>query len=278
MVIYTLQLIEKTPSVKYLTLMLNNVTEMGAEVLAAALPNSPLLSFTLYATQMDLHDCCVGDEGARHFAKTLGHCRNLTAFTIAQSGVTDVGLEHLLQALEQNTRITSLNLHSNFINHTGAASISRFLSTNSRLKQLILNENHCIGDEGAHELALALCHNSTLEVLSLKSCGVGQAGAERFATPLSSQNTSLKVLNLCGNVDIGDNAVEMIARGLKSNSSLQQLDLSSCGVTDEGCDHLADALSSNTSLTHLILHRNTVSNGGAGSLAQALTKNRYNTI
>ena len=82
------QLIQKTPSIKHLTLMLNNVTAVEAEVLAGALPSSPLLSLTLYATQMDLHDCCVGDEGARLFASALPHCRHLTAYGLAQSGIT----------------------------------------------------------------------------------------------------------------------------------------------------------------------------------------------
>lgn len=268
-----MQLIEKT-SVKHLTLMLNNVTELGAEALAAALATSPLLSFTIYAKQMDLHDCCVGDEGALHFANALTHCKHLTSFGITQSGITNTGLAYLLQAFEQNSKLMSLNLHSNVIDYSGAANISRFLSTGSRrLKQLILNENHCIGDEGARELALGLCHNSTLEVMSLKSCGIGKAGAERFATPLS-QNSTLRVLNLCGNNQIGDSGVEMIARGLKNNATLQQLDLSSCGVTDEGCDHLAEALCTNTSCTHLTLHKNAISDGGAISLAHALTKNR----
>jgi Ran GTPase-activating protein (RanGAP) involved in mRNA processing and transport len=267
------QLIQKTPSIKHLTLMLNNVTAAGAEILAAALPSSPLLSFTLYATQMDLHDCCVGDEGARLFASALPHCTHLTAFGFAQSGITPTGLEYLLQSLEENPRITSLNLLSNFINEVGAASISRFLSTTSHLQQLNLSENHYIGDEGARELALSLSHNPTLEVLCLKSCGIGQSGAKRFADPLA-QNTSLRVLNLCGNGEIGDDGVEMIARGLRGNSGLRELDLSSCGVTDEGCDDLAGALSTaGTTLTHLTLHKNGIGDGGAVSLAHCLTKN-----
>ena len=260
--------------------MLNRLTPRGARLLATSLPHSPLLSFTLYATQMDLHDCCVGDEGARHFANALEHCNHLTAFGITQSGVTNTGLRYLLQALELNKRINSLNLHSNLIDEIGAANLSRYLSTSSHLKQLILNENHCIGDDGARELALALCHNSTLEVMSLKSCGIGQRGAEHFAKPLS-QNMTLRVLNLCGNHDIGDDGVEMIARGLKNNSTLQQIDLSSCAVTDEGCDHIAEAIgTTGTNITHLMLHKNAISDGGIISLAHSLTKNRcaYNSV
>ena len=267
---------EKMATVKHLTLMLNKVTSRGAEVLAASLPLSSLLSLTLYATQIDLHDLCMGDEGARHFASSLPHTRHLTSFGLTQSGVTPTGLGYLLQGLEQNSKITSLNLHSNFIDGTGAADIARFLSTNSGLKQLILNENHYIGDEGARELAVALSHNASLEVLSLKSCGIGRRGAERFAGPLET-NSTLRVLNLCGNGDIGDDGIEMIARGLRGNSGLEQLDLSSCGVSDEGCDHLADALgTTGTTLTHITLHRNTISDGGAISLAHTLTKNRLN--
>ena len=120
--------------------------------------------------------------------------------------------------------------------------------SNGRLKILILDENHHIGDEGAKELALALCHNSTLEMLSLRSCSIGGKGAERFATTLS-ENSGLRKLDLRGNVEVGNDAVELIARGLKVNSCLTKF---SCGVGEE-CAALADSLVMNKMLTHLKL-------------------------
>ena len=262
-------LIQFSRNLQWLSLLLNNVTEKGALRLAEALSKSTLLGFSIYATQLDLHDCCIGDSGAEHFASALESCQNLTSICIAQNGVTNLGLEKILRGVAVNPVITFMDLHSNLIDKTGAAKVAVFLLSNTSLKHLILDENHGIGSEGAKEIAAALCQNSTLETLSLKSCGISKKGAERFATTLS-QNTTLRGLRLCGNVDIGDDGVELISRGLRENTSLQTLDLSSCGVGDEGCAQIAEALVGNTTLTHLALQKNEIGVGGALALSGTL--------
>ncbi|CAI8026525.1 hypothetical protein GBAR_LOCUS15232 [Geodia barretti] len=124
------------------------------------------------------------------------------AFVSAQSGITPDWVGVLLSQSRRKTQNHVPQISSHVINGVGAASISRFLSTTSHLQQLNLSENHYIGDEGARELALSLSHNSCLEVLCLKSCGIGQSGAKRFADPLA-QNTSLKSSIYVGLVRLG---------------------------------------------------------------------------
>ena len=262
-------LIQYSRNLQWLSLLLNNVSEKGALRLAEALSKSTLLGFSIYATQLDLHDCCIEDSGAAHFASALESCGSLTSICIAQNGITNLGLESILRALTVNPVITLLDLHSNLIDETGATKVAAFLLSNTSLKHLVLDENHSIGSEGAKEIATALCQNSTLETLSLKSCSIGKTGAERFATTLS-QNTTLRSFRLCGNVDMGDDSVELLSRGLKENTSLQTLDLSSCGVGDEGCAHIAEALVGNTTLTHLALQKNEIGVGGALALSETL--------
>lgn len=229
------ELIEKTKTLKWVSLLLNNVGKVGASYLAEALRSSELESFSIYATQLDLHDRFIGDEGAEHLAKAIKHTTTLKRLCVGQSGVTNVGLASILRELSNSkSNVSSLDFHSNLIDHDGASAIAGFLVSTASLKRLILDENHHIGNNGAREIALALCHNSSLEMLSMRSCSVGGRGAERFATTLS-KNKCLKKLDLRGNVDIGDSAVELVARGLKENSCLRKLDLSSCGVGDEGC-------------------------------------------
>ena len=265
-------LIGQSKHVKWFSLLLNGVTAVGAKALAGALAKSTLLGFSIYATQLDLHDRCIGDGGARHFADALRTTASLCSICIAQNGVTDLGLESILVALQSNRVVTALDLHSNKITHRGAFQLAVYLSSNTSLKQLTLDENHEIGSEGAKEIALALCNNASLETLCLKSCCIGRKGGERFGMTLN-QNEALRELILCGNVDIGDDAIELLCRGLKRNSCLEQLDLSSCGVGDGGCSALADALIENTRLTHLFLDKNGIGDGGALALSAALSKN-----
>ena len=267
------EVIAKTQNIQEMHLLLNGVDEQGAAHLAEALKSSCLCVFSIYATQLDLLDCTIGDTGAGYLAASLQSNTKLSSLGICQSQITNHGLENILASLRTNQNITFLDLHSNLIDKTGATVVGEFLTTNTTLRHLILDKNHSIGCDGAKEIALALCKNHTLDILSLRSCGIGKKGGERFATTLS-QNTSLSCLDLCGNVSIGDNAVELISRGLRENKALCKLNLSSCGVGDEGCAHLADGLITNTTLTHLWLNKNHISDGGAMALSETLTKTR----
>ena len=260
-------------SLTSLSLRLNNVGERGAMQLAGALRHSRLKHFAIYATQLDLHDRSIGDRGAAHFAGEITGCRELKTLCIAQSGVTNTGVQSLLSALDVNEAITALHLQFNKIDGHGAASLALFLIRTKSLRELILDGNRNIGNSGTKELALALCRNNSLEVLSLKSCGVGQLGAERFATTLR-ENSTLTELDLSGNGGIGNDALELISRGLKSNQALEKLHLSSCEVSDEGCGHIADALQENRVLTELHLEKNEISDSGILVLASALSSNK----
>lgn len=265
-------LVEGSRHLKWLSLLLNDVTETGAEAIARGLAKSTLLGFSIYATQLDLRDRCIGDGGALHFADAIKSTTCLRSLCVAQNAVTDRGLEGIIAALRGNEAITTLDLHSNQITDRGALQIAAYLSSNAALKQLLLDENHHIGSEGAKEIALALCSNATLEVLSLRSCGIGRKGGERFGMTLN-QNAALRELNLCGNGEIGDSAVELLSRGLQRNACLKRLDLSSCGVGDSGCSALADALLENATLTHLLLDKNGIGDGGALTLSATLSRN-----
>lgn len=257
---------------KRLSLLLNNVGEEGACSLSEVATGPHLEEFSLYATQLDLHDKSIGDAGVAVLCKALQTPRKLHSLCIAQSGVTGAGVESLISTLHTNKTITHLDLNSNQIDSEGAISLAQHLkSTTCKLYALILDSNHKIGNDGAKAIALALCENSSLQVLRLGSCDVGKRGAERFATALS-QNETLQELGLRGNVEVGDQAVELISRGLRANRGLHKLDLSSCGVGDEGCAHLAEALLENQVLESLLLHKNSISDGGLMALCQTMAK------
>lgn len=263
-------------NLKQLSLLLNNVGQEGATHLAKVLCNSSLEEFSVYATQLDLHDRCIGDGGvATLCGATLQWSSSLNTLCIAQNGVTGVGVGYLIDALHRNDTITTLDLSSNHIDGKGALLLAEHLQAASCvLESVVLDGNHEVGDGGAKAIALALCGNSSLRTLGLRSCGIGGLGAERFAIMLT-KNQTLEELTFRGNVDIGDNAVEMISRGLRTNACLLRLDLSSCGVGDEGCAYLADALMHNQVLCSLQLHRNNIGDGGLLALAETLSKKSY---
>ncbi len=60
-------------------------------------------------------------------------------------------------------------------------------------------------------------------------------------------NTSVTLVNLSGNEEIGDEGAKALAEALKVNATVEKLFLDGCGIGDDGAAAFAEALRSNTS-------------------------------
>ncbi|XP_055003945.1 ribonuclease inhibitor-like, partial [Boleophthalmus pectinirostris] len=144
-----------------------------------------------------------------------------------------------------------LRLSGCLLSEEGCASLASALRSNpSHLIELDLSYNHP-GDTGVKLLcALQEDPHCTLDTLRLSSCNLSERSCEALSSVLSSQSSSLRVLDLSLN-DLKDSGLKMLCVGLKSrHCKLEQLRLSGCLVSEEGCASLASALRSNPS--HLI--------------------------
>jgi Ran GTPase-activating protein (RanGAP) involved in mRNA processing and transport len=148
------------------------------------------------------------------------------------------------------------------------------------------------------QLKAVLRRNTALEYLDLTSTALGRAGLAEIA-PVLYRNTSIKSLDLTDNdlhdtesanvlrelirrnktitsLCIADNAfgcnaaaVRSIAEGVRSNTTLQQLDLGRCGLDDQGISVLTNALTiRNASLLELNLHNNYITSVGVRALVE----------
>jgi Ran GTPase-activating protein (RanGAP) involved in mRNA processing and transport len=86
------------------------------------------------------------------------------------------------------------------------------------------------------------------------------------------RNKTITILDLSGNkFALTTGAVECIAEGLGSNSTLLKIDLSSCALRDGGVSTLAQTLGSrNTMLQKLSLDNNCVTSTGLGVLLEMM--------
>ncbi|XP_033833216.1 NACHT, LRR and PYD domains-containing protein 3-like isoform X2 [Periophthalmus magnuspinnatus] len=103
----------------------------------------------------------------------------------------------------------------------------------------------------------------------LSGCDLSERSCEALSSVLSSQSSSLTVLDLSHN-DLKDSGLEMLSVGLKSpHCKVEQLSLSLCGLSPHSCGPLASVLSS-SSLTHLDLSGNDLQDSGVELLCSGL--------
>ena len=104
--------------------------------------------------------------------------------------------------------------------------------------------NNSIDKESSKHLAEVLKKLDSLEILQLKKCSLGVAGAINL-NPVIAENKSYKILDLAANKIEVDGA-RKIAKALKTNTSLQFLDLGFNKIRDEGLRVIGESLAENT--------------------------------
>ncbi|XP_050959854.1 protein NLRC5-like isoform X3 [Labeo rohita] len=127
------------------------------------------------------------------------------------------------------------------------SALATALISDSNLKELNMSNNN-IQDSGVKQLCIGLKSiQCKLEVLRLRKCDLTGKSCSALASVLSSDSSSLKVLDLSNN-DLQDSGVKLLSVGLKENHKLEKLRLAECNVTEQGYKALALALRSNPSL------------------------------
>ena len=207
-----------------------------------------------------------------------------------------VGIKTLLAEVSQSGCVlTHLNLYDVWIGDEGVQALAEFLETNRTLSHVNIH-NAMITDSGATALGKALQLNNTLTHLSLPRNRLSGVGAKALATSLKS-NSVLIFFDLSKNLCGGDSVAIALSKAVKSNCSLQYLNLSlelgsklkdlskiselfrflderSQMIGPRGGSALARALCFNCTLTYLDLSRNNINNSGAAALGDALLTNR----
>ncbi|KAJ0015658.1 hypothetical protein NQD34_013948 [Periophthalmus magnuspinnatus] len=105
----------------------------------------------------------------------------------------------------------------------------------------------------------------------LTHCDLSERSCEVLSSVLSSQSSSLRVLDLSVN-DLKDSGLKMLSVGLKSpHCKLEQLRLTHCDLSERSCEVLSSVLSSqSSSLTVLDLSHNDLKDSGLEMLSVGL--------
>ena len=287
-----------------LDLSSNGIGDAGAQALADALEESPILQrLDLSNNEIDLEGVMalarglqghrsmrhlnlsgnyVGGLGAKALAQALQENDCLEELLLGGNGIGDEGCRELLAALaEAPHRLSWVDLPSNAIGPAGAKALADFLLASaspqfsggagspppSGLRKLDLYMNE-LGDAGVAQVAEAVREVRGLEELNLGGNGFGAAGAAALAAALQN-NPDLQTLEL-GYNNLGKEGAKEVAAAVKFHPSLSTLRMGWCQIGEEGAAEFAEALRFNEHLTCLDLRGNGLGDKGLGAFASII--------
>ena len=149
--------------------------------------------------------------------------------------------------------------------------LSEILKTNKTIKTLWLFSSSLTG--GIKKVSDSLCNNKTLkELVLLNVTGITDEDMTHLSTMLAT-NTTLKELDLF-NCNITDNGVRYICEGLTKNQTLTELNIGrNRQITSVSTSTIVDLIQTTTSLTRLYLNYTSLNNDDIKTICTSLTKN-----
>ena len=149
--------------------------------------------------------------------------------------------------------------------------LSEILKTNKTIKKLWLQSSSLTG--GIKQVSDSLCNNEKLEVLLLYHVTDITGEDMTHLSTILATNTTLKELHL-SHCNITDNGVRYICEGLTKNHTLTKLDIGyNRQITSVSTSTIADLIQTTTSLTELGLDNTSLNNDDIKTICTSLTKN-----
>ena len=169
-----------------------------------------------------LNNTGIGEPDCEALCELLKSGHSLKRFDIEKNNLSSVSVASIITGLGQNSSLTKLDISNSHFSMENVDSLVSILRDQSKcmLTQLLLQSCH-ISEQGACELAAALCKNSTLTILELDDNPIGVEGASSMSDMLQ-HNTSLKWLHLCEE-SVGKEGVHQLINGLKHNQTIWEL-------------------------------------------------------
>jgi Ran GTPase-activating protein (RanGAP) involved in mRNA processing and transport len=162
------------------------------------------------------------------------------------SQITELEIHHnqrdltrVLQALGHYPTLTKLRLQGFPLGHDEERQLGMILCNMPSLQTLALTEI-AMGSAGLAELAPALYRNTSIQVLDISRNGLNDMESAELLRDIIHSNKTVTTLDFSRN-QFGrtTGAVECIAEGLGSNSTLMEINFTYCALEDGGVSTLA---------------------------------------
>ncbi len=227
---------------------------------------------------LDLQECSLSDSPCRLLVQSLETNRSLECLTLDKVPISPANIRLLSNALNRNQAITFLELRNVIrqteppdlaIQNEATQALGDLLKANPHLRVVDVQHNH-IQDDAAITIAQGLTLGSDLIELNLEFNEIGDVGATELAHAFSSHK-NLKKMKLSYN-EIGNAGAVALVRATIARG-LDQLDLNTNRIDDQGIKTIAQILAKDSTLRNLDLSWNPITDNGISALIQALTTN-----
>jgi Ran GTPase-activating protein (RanGAP) involved in mRNA processing and transport len=197
-------------------------------------------------------------------------------------GLPTVGLTSVLQALARRPTLTKLALRRVRLGRDEAILLRMALCNTPSLQSLVLIRN-TLCSVGLAELAPTLYRNTSIKELDLTGNDLSNMESAEIVRDILRRNKTITTLVLSRN-PFGNRfgqttgAVECIADGLGSNSTLLKIKLFDCCLRDECVSIMAQSIGArNVRLEKLALGGNFMTSTGVGVLLEAMEQSHHIT-
>lgn len=228
----------------------------------------------------DLSKNNLGDSGVYAISKVLCKSRSIVHLDLSNNDVSPGGAAVLLSKLKKQTSLVSLDLASNEgynrnrLGVHGSAKLSELLRMNRILTHINIAKT-AIGNEGAASIAKGIEGNYTVLSLNLSSNRIGPSGLGDLCRAIS--DSSLEELVISSN-SIGNEGCGPLGNLLLGEYGgpclLKSLDLSKNNISSDGESKLFFGMAMNTVLQRLKLDGNDFSAGLSPYFSQCMKENQ----
>jgi Ran GTPase-activating protein (RanGAP) involved in mRNA processing and transport len=194
------------------------------------------------------------------------HCSSVRLW---RSKCEDEGVRLIVKFMTQAKTVQVLELLDAQVTAVGCEMLGRALLPQHSINLLVLKMDHnAIGAEGLRQLAVGICQNKQLTLLSLTFCQIDETAAETLFQIAVYQCSTLTEMNLSGN-PLREPGLVRLCEGLACAKSLEKIQVGACQFSDtpEVLDALAFCMSENSKLTKYDLKHNNITDSGVERLA-----------
>ncbi|CAN0005615.1 unnamed protein product [Ectocarpus fasciculatus] len=241
------------------------VTDEDIEEIVGALISSGLAVRNISVASNDIGDAGVGSLARLLDDEPPSYSSVLSSLDLRGNNIGSKGCQVLTERLRQNATLTSLDLSSNPLKSEGASYISKMLLDNFTIERLVISNTDMTEAGFTAVLAVLREGNNTVRELSIGSQLLRsreEVAACHVSRTLETPPCMLRLLDLSG-CGMGDEGAYVLRGALTGHPTMRTLDLSRNRIGITGGQALAGLLVGDSSLSSLFLRANMIGDEGA---------------